>query len=120
MTTSLKISDNLAQEIQNEAEIRGLPIEDFLKAVIQRERTLADRHKIEQEQAWWLSLSLSERAKYEGQFVAVHNKTLVDHDQDKEALHYRIRAKYGKTAILIMPAEGPSDIYIHSPQLVRE
>ncbi|HKZ86507.1 MAG TPA: hypothetical protein VJ793_22995 [Anaerolineae bacterium] len=71
--TPLQVSDELAREISHEAESRGLPIEDFLKSVIRRERTLADRRKIEQEQTWWLGLPLNERAMYEGKFVAVHN-----------------------------------------------
>jgi len=45
---------------------------------------------------------------------------LIDHDEDEAALHRRVRAKYGKAAILIMPANGPRDIYIRSPRLVRE
>ena len=117
--TPLQISDELAREIWNEAEMRGLPVEDFLRAVIRRERTLADRRKIEQEQAWWLSLPLSERAKYAGQCVAVHDQTLIDYDPDETALHRRIRAKYGKTAVLIMPADGPREIRILSPRLVH-
>lgn len=117
--TTLQISDELAQEIWQEAETRGLAVEDFLKAVIRRERTLADRYKIEQEQAWWLSLPLSERANYEGKFVAIHNQTLIDFDQDEQVLYRRIRAKYGKTAVLIMPAEGPREIHIFSPHLIQ-
>ena len=117
--TTLQVSDELAQEIRGEAEIRGLPVEDFLRTVLRRERTLADRHKIEQEQAWWLSLPLSERAKFEGQFVAVHNRKLIDHDQDEKALYQRIRAQYGKTAVLIIPADGPREIRILSPRLVQ-
>lgn len=114
---TFKISDELAQEISNEAEMRGLPIEAFLKIVIRRERTLTERDKIEAEQRWWLTLPLSERTKYEGLFVAVHNRQLIDHDHDRIALRRRVRAKYGQTAILIMPAEGPPDIQIFSPRL---
>ena len=115
-----QISEELTQEIQIEAEARGLPVEDFLKAVIRRELTLADRRKIEQEQAWWLSLPLSERAEYAGQFVAVYERTLVDHDPDESALYHRIRARYGKIAVLVMPAEGPRQVGIRSPRLVQE
>ena len=118
--TPLQVSDDLAQEIRSEAESRGLAVENFLRAVIQRERTLADRRKVEQEQAWWLSLPLTERAKYDGKFVAVHNQTLVDYDQDEAALYRRVRARYGKTAVLIMPADGPREIRILSPRLVQE
>lgn len=118
--TTLEISKKLAGEIQAEAKERGLPIEEFLRQSLQRERTLASRRKIEQEQAWWLNLPLSERAKYEGQFVAIHNQQLIDHSQDENALHQRIRTKYGKTPVLIMPAEGPKEINIYSPRLVRQ
>ncbi|HLF25382.1 MAG TPA: hypothetical protein VJG32_03510 [Anaerolineae bacterium] len=118
--TTLHISDQLAREIQNEAQTRGLPVEDYLQTVVRRERTLASRRKIEQEQAWWLNQPLSERAKYEGQFVAVHNQTLLDHDQDERVLYQRIRARFGNTAVLIMPADGPREIRIFSPRLVRE
>jgi len=110
--TTLQISDELAQEIWSEAKMRGLPVEDFLRVVIRRERTLADRRKIEQEQAWWLNLPLGERVKYEGKFVAVHNQTLVDYDHDEQALYHRVRAKYGNTAVLLMPADGPREILI--------
>ncbi len=115
----LQISDDLAQLIRREAERSALPVEEFLKSVLERERTLADRRKLEQEQEWWLSLSLGERAKYEGQYVAVHNHQLLDHDKDADNLYQRIRSKYGELPILIMPAEGPREIHIYSPHLVR-
>ena len=120
MPTGLQISDELTQEIASQAEMRGLPVEDFLKAAIRREHTLADRHKIEQEQTWWLSLPLSERARYQGEFVAVHSRALVDHDKDATALYHRVRAIFGKTAVLIMAADGPREIHIRSPRLLRQ
>lgn len=119
MTITLQISEHLATTIQSEAKTRGLSIEDYLHTTIRRERTLAARQKIEQEQAWWLNQPLSVRAKYEGEFIAVHNQTLVDHDLDENALSKRIREKYKNTSVLIMPAEGPKEINIYSPRMVR-
>ncbi len=118
--TALQVSDELALTIQSEAASRGMTIESFLRSVILRERTLADRRKIEQEQEWWLNLPLSQRAQYEGKFVAIHNKRLIDHDQDENALSKRIRAKYDDLPVLIMPAEGPREIRIFSPRLVQK
>ncbi len=113
--TDLMIHPPLADEIREEAQSQGLPIEEFLQGTIRRERTLANQRKIEWEQAWWLSLPLSERAKYEGEYVAVHSRQLVDHDGDSAALHQRIRSKYGRTAVLIMPAEGPRELLHGGP-----
>jgi len=114
----LRISNELAETIQREARTRGVSVEDFLKATVRREKTISDRKKIELEQAWWLDRPLKVRAKYEGQFVAVHNQQLVDHDKNEEALSKRIRHKYGKLPVLIMPAEGPQEVRIYSPRVL--
>ena len=112
----LHISEELAGAIQKEAQARGKSVEDFLKSAIQRERSFAERQKIEEEQGWWISLPLSERAKYEGEYIAIHEKKLVDHDKNETKLYARVREKYGKTPVLIMPAEGPQEIQIFSPR----
>ncbi len=116
---ALQISKELAGSIQNEARMRGVSIEHYLRVAIRRERVLSSRKIIEQEQEWWLTLPLNERAKYEGEYIAVHKQRLIDHDKDEAALYKRIREKYGKAPILVMPAEGPREIRIYSPRLVR-
>ncbi len=118
--STLQISDDLLEMIQREAEQRGLPVEDFLKSVVARERTLADRQKLEWEQEWWLNLPLGERANYEGEYVAIHDREVVDHDVDENALYKRVRAKYGSAPVSVIPAEGPREIRIYSPRLVRQ
>jgi len=44
---------------------------------------------------------------------------VVDHDHDEESLRKRIRAKYGKTAVLLTPAEGRRELRIVSTRLSR-
>ena len=112
--TTLLVSEDLVQTIEHEANLRGITVEDFLFRAVTRERTISDRKKIELEQEWWQSLPLRERAKYEGEYVAVHDRKLVDHDTDRLALYRRVRNSYGSIAVLIMPAEGPQDIVIRT------
>lgn len=116
----LQISNELAGVIQKEAKSRGKTVEDFLKSAIQRERTISERQKIEQDQEWWTSLPLTERAKYEGKYIAVHDKEIVDHDENEDELSNRVRKKYGKAPILIMPAEGPREVRIFSPRIIQK
>lgn len=116
----LNVSDELATEIESEAQARGIEIEALLKQAIRRERTLVERKKIEREQAWWMSQPLTERAKFSGKYVAVHNQELVDADADKQALNQRMRARFGRTPVLIMPAEGPHEFVHYSYHLERE
>ena len=106
---TLQISEELASIIQKEAQARGKTVEDFLKSAIQRERSLSDRQKIDEEQEWWMSLPLTERAKYEGKYVAIRERKLVDHDKNEIKLYTRVREKFGKIPVLIMPAEGPRE-----------
>ena len=117
---ALHISEELANIIQNEAKSQGKSIEDFLKSVVRRERTLADRQKIEAEQEWWENLSPAERRKYQGKFIAVHHKKIVDHDKDESALYARVREKFGNLPVLIMPAEGPREVHILSPRVAQQ
>jgi len=51
-----------------------------------------------------------------GEWVAIHNQQLIDHDTDDVALHRRIRAQYGRTSILIRRVkESPvEEIWIRS------
>lgn len=118
--TAITVSDKLANEIRQEAQARGIEVEDLLKKALRRERTLAERKKIEREQSWWLDQPLAERAKFSGQFVAVHNQTLVDSDSDNDTLTQRIRARYGRTPVLIIPAEGPREINYYSNRIISE
>ncbi len=117
---ALHIPEELAGTIKEEATTCGVSIEEYLRSAIKRERTLAGRQKIEQDQAWWLALPLSKRVKYEGEFIAVHNQKLIDHDKEEAALYMRVRKAYGKTPVLVMPAEGPREIRMVSPRIVRQ
>ena len=118
--TTLEVSDELARAIRREAEARGLPLEEFLRSAIRRERTIADRRALEREQAWWQSLSPNERSRYQGETVAIYGHQVIDHDRDDLALYRRVRSQFGHTPVLIMAAEGPRDIIIHSPHLTSE
>ncbi len=41
------------------------------------------------------------KKKYLGQWIAIHNKQLVDRDVDKAVLYRRVRSKYGRISVLI-------------------
>jgi len=112
---TLQISDELAQTIQIEAVDAGLSPEKYLERAVRRERTLAMRRRIEQEQAWWMQQPLRERAKYEGKTVAIYQQTIIDCDEDRNRLAQRIRSRLGNQPVLLIPAEGPREITIYSP-----
>ena len=57
--------------------------------------------------------------RYQGEYVAVHNGEVVDHDTDLCVLNRRIRTRYGRTAVLLQRVtEQPKvEWLIRSPKL---
>ncbi len=57
--------------------------------------------------------------QYRGEYVAVHNGEVVDHDEDICALNHRIRARYGRRAVLLQQVTAVPEIelVIRSPKL---
>lgn len=60
--------------------------------------------------------------KYAGQFVAIHNGQLVDHDSDKEALFARIKERFPNQVVLQRQVlENPDPVFhFRSPRFQQE
>lgn len=58
---------------------------------------------------------------YLGQYVALHNGEVVDHDADRRALRSRINTKYPKKIVLVRKVEAEllRTIYVRSPKVRR-
>jgi len=113
----IKLSDPLASQLRREAESYGLAVEQLIETAVRHYRFLAQREKINAESAWWEALAPEKRARYTGEYVAIHLHAVVDHDKSEEALRKRIRTKYGKTAVLIAPSHGRRELRIVSTRL---
>jgi len=77
--------------------------------------------RISAEAAAGYTRSDADRAPYSGQYVAVLDGQVVDHDVDQRALAIRIHRQYPKTPVLIAEAEArqPREFLILSPRLER-
>lgn len=117
--TELQLPDALADEIKHEAETEGVTVATLLEAALRVRRQRLQRAKLSAEQTAWRALTLETRARYAGQYVAIHEGSVVDHDADLAALHRRVRARFGKQAVLLTPAEGRGPIHIRSPKLAQ-
>ena len=113
------LHEPLASQIRREAEARGIAVESLIESAFRHYRFQAQRDKINAESAWWRSVSPEYRAQYAGEYVAVHNQAVVDHDHNEETLRKRVRVKYGKTAVLVTPAEGRPTLRIVSTRLTQ-
>jgi len=60
-------------------------------------------------------------AKYLGQYVAIHNDQVVDHDESFQPLHARIRHRFGRQPVLLrlVEAEPKRVLVFRSPRFDR-
>lgn len=77
--------------------------------------------RISAEAAAWYARPDAAREPYAGQYVAVLQGEVVDHDVDRLTLAQRIRTRYPETPVLITAAEAraPREFHIRSPRLER-
>ena len=115
--SEIVLHEPLASQIKQEAEAEGIGVESLIESALRHYRFQLQRKKIDAESEWWQAATPEVRARYATEFVAIHHQQVVDHDRDEEALRKRIRAKYGKTPILISLAEGRRELRIVSTHL---
>ncbi len=113
------VREPLASYIRQGAEVEGIGVESLLDAALRHYRFEAQRKKINGEAERWRAVSPEIRANYAKEFVAIHNRQVIDHDRDEDALRKRIRARYGKVAVLLTPAESQRELRIVSTRLAR-
>jgi len=64
-----------------------------------------DRRKISEESKIYRQRHAELKAQYLGQYIAVHNGRVVDHDADFETLRHRVRRRFGSTPVMITRVE---------------
>lgn len=59
--------------------------------------------------------------KYKGEYVAIHNSQMIDHDLDLRALHLRVFARLGRIPVLLKQVtdEPERELVFRSPRFER-
>ena len=117
--TVLQIPEKLAEQLQQEAAAEGIAIDKLLEEALQERRERAQRARLDAEIATWQAQPPEIRMRYKGEYVAVQEGIVVDHDSNLATLHRRVRARFGKAAVLITPADGRPPLNIRHPRLAR-
>jgi hypothetical protein len=78
--------------------------------------------KVDQEKAAYLKLYPQLKDQYAGQYIAIHNAQLVDHDRDYGALFERIDDQYPDTFVWLTPVEEEpiGTIVLRSPRCLED
>jgi hypothetical protein len=117
MTVNLKTET--LNDLEEMAHHYGLEVNELLNNALRNYRRRLDEAKIEAEKQQFLRQHAQLKENYLGQFIALHQGQVIDHDQTFETLHRRVRQKYGREAILIRRVEVEPDrpLMWRSPRL---
>jgi len=102
---SVLIQDQVFVELMPIAEQEDKEISDLVTEALQRYLWEVKERKIDREMEAYRTMHAELKRRFLGQYVAIHNGELVDHDADRHALSRRVRREYGSVAVLITPVE---------------
>ena len=99
------IQDYMFAELIPIAEQEDKEIEDLVSEALRQYLWEAKERKIDREMEAYRAMHAELKQRFLGEYVAIHNGELVDHDAGRRALSRRVRQKYENVAVLITPVE---------------
>jgi hypothetical protein len=110
---------DLLEPLRHEAERQGVSLDDFVNILLDQHLTKTRREKLLAEFEIFQAKHATLRACYPGEYVAMREGQVIDHDLDCRVLHQRVRSHYGRAPVLIAQVtdEPVQEIIMRSPRL---
>ncbi|MBI3537185.1 MAG: hypothetical protein HY070_06480 [Chloroflexi bacterium] len=114
---TIKLNADLVETLERVAQQQASSVTDLVNQAVGNYLRQQQRAKLDQEIAAYEKMHPRLKKENLGEWVAVHQQALVDHDQDLSALYRRVRAQYGKTSILIRQVSGTAveEVWLRTP-----
>ena len=100
-TVQITLRPDVREELERNAEQADKSIDDLINEAIEEYFYARQIEKLNNEIAAYEQMHGDLWQQFAGQWVAIHHQKLVDHDADDVALYRRVRARYGRTSVLI-------------------
>lgn len=120
------VPQRLVREAKAEAARRGTTLTALVKDAVERflttEKTAAPDvlEPIEDDLAWYEANKRRLLRRYAGQYVAIIDLKVVDHDKDFDALAKRVFSRFGVRSIAMPKVTlGERVVHVPSPRVVR-
>lgn len=98
---TIELKPELRETLEHVAQQQSSTINALVNQAVEDYLREQQRAKLDREITAFESMHPTLREKYWGEWVAVHEENLIDHDRDLSAMYRRVRAQYGKTSVLI-------------------
>ena len=103
------VGSELYQRVEEAAQAQKASVDEILAEAVRLYLWEQDRQKVEQESAAYRRQHAEIKARYLGQFVAVHDGQVVDHGPDFTVLRRRVRQQYGRIPVMITQVAEQSE-----------
>ena len=101
----LVIEPQLYSRVEQAADEHKIGIDRILTDALRRYLWELDRRKISEESQIYQQRHTELKAQYLGQYIAMHDGQVVDHDMDVAALRQRVRERYGRKPVMVTLVE---------------
>lgn len=120
MMLTVTLADPLASQLAYLAHIRATSAEALAETVVRAFLQQEAEHLIAQEAAAFKLMHADLLVRYPGQYVAVHQGQVIDHDNDQLALYERVEPQYPDVPILIRQVQPQVEVVytVRSPRFV--
>ncbi len=119
---TITLSPQLMNELEQVATEQAVKTEELLETAVLAYLRQLGREKIKAEAEAFRAMHPELVKQYMGRYVALHEGEMVDHDEDLQTLHNRIRQRFGRQAVLIRQVTTEPDrvFVMRSPRLERK
>ena len=111
---TVAIEPTLYQRVEQAALESQVSTGEMLTQALRRYLWELDRRKITEESKVYRRRHAELKERYLGQYIAMHEGQVVDHDPDFQTLRQRVRQQFGRTAVMIALVEEAAE-----PELIR-
>lgn len=103
--SNVTLQSDLAERLEETAAQREVEPNELLDLAVRAYLRQIDRETIRIEAEAFRAMHSELAAQYLGKYVAIHRKEVVDVDADFQALHTRIRSRFGQFPVLLRQVE---------------
>jgi hypothetical protein len=120
--STVALQSSLMEQLEQVASEQDLMPDELLETALQAYLQKLAREKIKAEALAFQTMHPELVKDYLGQYVAMHKGKVVDHDPDFQALHRRVRQRFGRQAILLRRVEATPEheMVFRSPRFQRD
>jgi glutamyl-tRNA reductase len=117
--TTINLAPELVEQIESLAETAEVNAELLVEKAVRAYLLQLQREKIQAETEAFNEQREKLLSKYMGQYIAMHQGKVVDHDPDLRTLHLRVFERLGHTPVLLkrVSDEPKRELIFRSPRL---